>query len=162
MHVEIGLTMCFLDSYNFLPMKLSKIITEIIWTERTQKGWFSHYFNIKNNQNYIGPFPRPDYYGVKYMSKQEGQEFLEWHCQQQEGKVFDFLAEMEAYCLSDVHILREACLKCRHLLLEETGEKVYDEDLEEWFMKNAVDPFNYITIASICIISDHYISKSTS
>ena len=62
-----------------------------------------------------------------------------------------FKKEMEAYCISDVDI----CWKFRELLRSETGEQTTVQDEENLMMKtvlqNAVDPFSYLTIASVCM-----------
>ena len=61
--------------------------------------------------------------------------------------------EILEYCRSDVDILRQACNKFRDLLLKATGEEVdVEEDGEvvtRWM--GGVDPFNCITIASVCM-----------
>ena len=53
---------------------------------------------------------------------------------QQKKKTFDFKQEMHKYCQSDVDILRRGCMKLRELFIE-----IAD-----------IDPFRYITIASVC------------
>ena len=52
-----------------------------------------------------------------------------------EDACFNFDEELLDYCRNDVHILSEACLTFRRLLIE-IGK---------------VDPFNYISIASTCM-----------
>ena len=49
--------------------------------------------------------------------------------------VFDFQKEFVEYCGSDVDILRRGCLEIRNYFLEIAN----------------IDPFQYITIASVCI-----------
>ena len=62
---------------------------------------------------------------------------------------------MKDYCISDVDIWLHACLKIRDLLKSETGEEVtcmYNHDMMlKSVLQNAVDPFSYLTIASVCI-----------
>ena len=62
---------------------------------------------------------------------------------------------MQKYCISDVDILLQACWKFRQLLKSLTGEKTQVEDLENMMtltiMKNAVDCFSFLTIASVCM-----------
>ena len=54
------------DSINFLPMGLAKLPKCFELTE-LKKGYFPHYFNTPENQNYRGTFPAPEFYGYKYM-----------------------------------------------------------------------------------------------
>ena len=68
---------------------------------------------------------------------------------------FHFQNEMKDYCLSDVDILLNACCKFRQLLKEQTGVMEEVEDLHDLLMKtmmaNSVDPFSFLTIASVCL-----------
>ena len=135
MEVAKGLHIRVLDSLNFLPMRLAALPKAFGLTEM-RKGYFPHFFNTRQNQSYVGPYPDPKMYGADYMSTTDRKAFLEWH----EGKsksdaVFDFRKEMEEYCRSDVDILRRACLQFRQLMLDATD----------------VDPFQYVTIASVCM-----------
>lgn len=56
MHIAKKLNLTFLDSLNFLPMKLAKI-PEAFGLEELSKGYFPHFFNTKEHQNYVGPYP---------------------------------------------------------------------------------------------------------
>ena len=111
-----------------------------------RKGYFPHFFNTIENQNYCGKIPAPEYYGYKYMSVDEGRKFLEWH-KKQENIVFDFQNEIIAYCKSDVDILTKACLKFRKLFIEITKTSSDDE---------GVDPFiQCLTMPAAC----HYVFR---
>jgi hypothetical protein len=58
------------------------------------------------------------------------------------------------YCRSDVDILRQACLKFRELLMSATGERievVNEKGKKEKTWIGAVDPFDSVTIASVCM-----------
>ena len=135
MEVARGLHIRVLDSLNFLPMKLAALPKAFELTELC-KGYFPHFFNKRENQQYVGPYPDPEAYGADYMSTGDRTAFLKWHEQKTSGgAVFDFRAEMEVYCRSDVDILRRACLRFRQLMLDATE----------------VDPFKYVTIASVCM-----------
>ncbi|XP_041367055.1 uncharacterized protein LOC121381770 [Gigantopelta aegis] len=66
--------------------------------------------------------------------------------------MFNFQKEMREYCVSDVAVLREACLKFQAVMLEATGEKQMDLDTKAVTYINGIDPFaQYITIASVCM-----------
>lgn len=135
MEVAKGLNIRVLDSLNFLPMKLAALPKAFGLTELC-KGYFPHFFNKRENQNYVGHYPDPVAYGADYMSTGDRVAFLKWHeMQTKSGVVFDFRKEMETYCRSDVDILRRACLHFRQLMIDATD----------------VDPFQYVTIASVCM-----------
>jgi len=72
-----------------------------------------------------------------------------------EGEVFEFFNEMEGYCRSDVDILRQACLKFLDILMYIIGKKdlLFDEESECLYtrLRNGIDPFANITIASVCM-----------
>ena len=97
------------------------------------KGYFPHEFNKPENQNYVGKYPDKQYYGYNNMTKKSKEEFDKWY-DTVIDKQFDFKKEMYKYCKSDVDILRRGCLKLRELFMQISG----------------VDPFRYITIASVC------------
>jgi hypothetical protein len=97
------------------------------------KGYFPHFFNRPENQEYVGPYPNPKYYGVSQMSGAEREKFYKWY-KEQNGKTFNFAEEMAEYCAQDVEILKASCLAYRHLMCQETN----------------CDPFSYVTLASVC------------
>jgi len=136
-----------LDSVNFLPMKLSKL-PEAFGLQELKKGYFPHYYNKSENQNYVSDYPDSSYYGCDSMSSKERDAFLKWYTDQQ-GKVFDFAEDILNYCRSDVDILRKACLTFQKLLLDITGKQQLNEDGGEMLV-GGVDPFNETTIASVC------------
>ena len=150
--VERDVHLKVIDSLNFLPMKLSQL-PKAFGLEELKKGWFPHYFKKKENQNYMGPYPEARYYGHDFMSEKEREALLEW-LSERENEVFDFKKEMEEYCRSDVDILRQACMKFRGLLMGATGEEkevVNDKGKKEMKWVGAVDPFDSVTIASVCM-----------
>ncbi|MCG8048774.1 MAG: DNA polymerase [Candidatus Thiodiazotropha taylori] len=148
MTIEKNLHIKVIDSLNFLPMKLSAL-PKAFGLKELKKGWFPHYFNTRKNQQYVGPYPEPHFYGCDFMGSGEREECLGW-LDSKKGTVFDFRKEMLEYCRSDVDILRQACLKFRELLMSATGEKLTDEQGKvEWI--GAVDPFDSVTIASVCM-----------
>ena len=126
----------FIDSLNFIPMALSQFPKTFGKTELC-KGYFPHFFNKEENQNYIGPIPDVDYYSPKTMKPQAREAFLAWHQEQIESNyVFNFREEIVKYCRSDVVILRECCMEFREMLRDKT---------------NGIDPFEKcLTIASYC------------
>jgi hypothetical protein len=98
MYMYIGrkLNLTFLDSLNFLPMKLAKIPSAFGLEELT-KGYFPHLFNTLENQTYVGSYPDPEYYGIDYVSNDEGRKFLKWY-KTKGNEIFNFKKEIQIYC----------------------------------------------------------------
>ena len=127
------LDMKFKDSLCFLPMALRKFSKTFGLEE--EKGHFPHFFNRPENQNYVGPFPPIEDYGLKCMRPKEAQELRTWYADQQ-GKTFDFQKELEYYCEKDVELLKRGVLEARRIFLDTSG----------------FDPFHEcITTASACM-----------
>ena len=127
----------FIDSLNFIPMALSQFPKTFGKTELC-KGYFPHFFNKEENQNYIGSIPDVEYYSPNTMKPEAREVFLAWHKEQVESNyVFNFREEIVKYCRSDVAILRECCMEFREMLRDKT---------------NGIDPFEKcLTIASYCL-----------
>jgi hypothetical protein len=113
-------------------MGLAKL-PEAFGLNRGSKGFFPHFFNRPENQNYVGSYPEPKYYGVLQMSNSVRENFYKWY-KEQAGKTFNFAEEMAEYCKQDVEILKESCLAYRRLMCKKTN----------------CDPFAYVTLASVC------------
>ena len=126
----------FIDSLNFIPMALSQFPKTFGKTELC-KGYFPHFFNKEENQNYIGSIPDVEHYSPNTMKPEAREAFLAWHKEQVESNyVFNFREEIVKYCRSDVAILRECCMEFREMLRDKT---------------NGIDPFEKcLTIASYC------------
>ena len=125
----------FIDSLNFVQDKLANFPKTFGLTEM-KKGYFPHFFNIPENQDYVGKVPDVKYYGPDQMMADNRKKFLKWHQDRiNENYVFDFKKELEDYCRSDVDILRRSMLKFR----------------EDFISIANIDPLQYITIASVCM-----------
>ena len=133
----------FIDSLNFIPMALARF-PKTFGQDELCKGYFPHFFNKDENQEYVGPIPCQDDYGVNYMKPEAREKFMTWHQEQVENNyVFDFQEEILKYCRSDVDILAECCKLYREMfrLATDTGN---DE--------TGLDPFDSATtIASYCM-----------
>ena len=149
MKVGKGLNIRILDSLNFLPMPLANSPKSFDLKEM-KKGFFPHLYNTTE----LSCLPEKSYYDPDGMSKERRAEFLQWY-EEHKNDSFDFQKEMKEYCISDVDILLHACLKFRDLLKYETGEEVACMDNHDMLLKtvlqNAVDPFSYLIIASVCM-----------
>lgn len=144
----------FIDSLNFLPMKLSKLPHAMGFSG--SKGFFPHFFNTEENQNYVGAMPGLEHYGVDYMMPDEKAELLAWY-EEHKQDTFNFQEELKAYCKKDVNILTEACQLYRGGIIEMTKKevKVYrrrkGKKSEEVLETRAIDPFQCLTLASVCM-----------
>ena len=138
----------FIDSLNFIPMGLAKFPKTFAQPELC-KGYFSHLFNKDTNQNYVGPIPCQNDYGVNSMKPTEREAFITWHQEQVENNyVFDFRKEIIKYCRSDVDILAKCCLMYREMFKDITD----------------IDPFDKATtIASYCqqVYCTNFLQKDT-
>ena len=129
-----GCNLRFVDSFNFLPMALAKL-PAAFGLNVGEKGYFPHFFNVKGHENYKGPLPKADCYGVDGMSEVDRRKFFEWYnAENAKGTQLDMQCDIAKYCEQDVNILTESCLAYRRLMCEET----------------CIDPLQYITCASVC------------
>ncbi|XP_034302591.2 uncharacterized protein [Magallana gigas] len=152
MHIANKLNLTFLDSLNFLPMKLAKI-PEAFGLEELSKGFFPHFFNTKEHQTYVGSYPALEFYGYNFMSSGERKKFVTWHASKS-SEVFNFQEEMLKYCRSDVDILRRGCIAFRNTVLQATTietSHVQPDGTISTTIIDGVDPFDYVTIASVCM-----------
>ena len=138
----------FIDSINFIPMSLAKF-PKTFGQDELCKGYFPHRFNKDENQNYVGPIPCQNDYGVNFMKPGEREAFIAWHDEQVANNYrYDFREEIIKYCRSDVDILRKCCLLYREMFRNETD----------------IDPFNKaLTIASYCqeVYRTNFLKKDT-
>ena len=138
----------FIDSINFITMSLAKF-PKTFGQDELCKGYFPHMFNKDENQNYVGPIPCQNDYGVNFMKPGEREAFIAWHDEQVANNYrYDFREEIIKYCRSDVDILRKCCLLYREMFRKETG----------------IDPFNKaLTIASYCqeVYRTNFLKKDT-
>jgi len=51
----------FIDSINYIPMRLSDLPKTFRLRDTSDKGTFPHLFNTKENQTYIEPLPKARY-----------------------------------------------------------------------------------------------------
>jgi len=141
-----------IDSFCFIPIALSAF-SEAFAIKEHKKGHFPHLFNFEKNQNYVGKYPNPEYYGNRFFTEKQLAEFNIWYdsvCH----LTFDFKQEIRDYCWSDVYLLALGCLKFRKIIIELT-KKDGDEP---------IDPFKKsITIASLChlIFRSNHLEENT-
>ena len=140
---QYGIRIKFIDSLNFIPMALGKFPKTFAQPELC-KGYFPHFFNKDENQEYVGPIPRQNEYGADFMKPEAREKFMTWHQEHVENNyVFDFRHEILKYCRSDVDIMAECCKLYRGMLIEATDTR-NDE--------TGIDPFDTATtIAAYCM-----------
>ena len=140
---QFGVKIKFMDSLNFIPMALAKFPKTFAQPELC-KGYFPHFFNKDENQDYVGPIPCQDDYGVNFMKPEAREAFMTWHQEQVDNNyVFDFRHEILKYCRSDVDILAKCCMLYREMLKEVTA--MGDDEM-------GIDPFDQATtIAGYCM-----------
>ena len=140
---QFAIEIKIIDSLNFIPMALARF-PKTFGQDELCKGYFPHYFNKDENQEYVGPIPCQDDYGANYMKPEAREKFLTWHQEQVENNyVFDFQQEILKYCRSDVDILAECCKLYREMFMQVT-DTTNDE--------TGLDPFDSaITIAAYCM-----------
>lgn len=81
----------------------------------------------------MGEIPAIEYFDAGSMKDKKYDEFIAWYTNEKAtNTIFDNKKVLIDYCKEDVSILRLACLKFRHMLIELTE----------------VDPFNQVTLAS--------------
>ena len=137
----------FIDSLNFFPMKLASL-PKTFGIEELKKGYFPHFFNKKENENYVGPIPPASYYNPDAMNPKDREAFMAWHATKMESNyAFNFKEEIIAYCRSDVDILRRCCMEFRELFYNITN----------------IDPLRTFTIGSAChlVYRTNYLLKDT-
>jgi hypothetical protein len=104
----------FINSYNSLTCALAKLPAAFGLTE-LKKGYFPHFFNTEQNQNYVGPYPAAHYYNPDDMFVSNCKAFYTWY-DQQKDKTFNFHQEFLNYCISDVDNLRRCCSQFKSTL----------------------------------------------
>ena len=140
---QFAIEIKFIDSLNFIPMALARF-PKTFGQDELCKGYFPHYFNKDENQEYVGPIPCQEDYGANYMKPEAREKFMTWHREQVDNNyVFDFRQEILKYCRSDVDILAECCKLYREMFMQVT-DTINDE--------TGLDPFDSATtIAAYCM-----------
>ena len=107
--MQVGPHLKFIDSMCFLQMALANFV-DAFGLKELKKGFFPHFFNTKDHENYVGPLPAKDYYDPEGMKPKRRAEFMTWYQSKvEEGYEFHFQQELMEYCRSDVRLLKEGC-----------------------------------------------------
>ncbi|XP_072757481.1 uncharacterized protein [Anoplolepis gracilipes] len=117
----------FIDSINYMLMRLSELPKTFGLEDTPDKGIFLHLFNTVENQTYVRPLPAVHYYSPGNMRSKERERFLAWHAEMtQKNVVFDFQREIR-YCRTDVDILRRACIAFRKIFINRSNVCSFEE-----------------------------------
>ncbi|KAL6427128.1 hypothetical protein ACFW04_008631 [Cataglyphis niger] len=118
----------FIDSVNYMPMRLSDLSKAFGLQNTADKGIFPHLFNTVENQLFVGPLPDLHYYSPESMKTKKRKRFLAWHADmRQKNTVFDFQCEIIRYCRTDVDILRQACMAFRKIFIDRGNVCPFEE-----------------------------------
>ncbi|KAG1661834.1 Death-associated inhibitor of apoptosis 2 [Nymphon striatum] len=133
LHVQKDLNIRLIDSINFINMPLKKL-PKCFGIKDLKKGDFPHLFNTIQNADYVGKYPDISFYGIDRLKTDERVDFLKWY-DGVKNDVFNFKAEMLAYCKTDVTILAKSCISFRNMYIKAGG----------------LDPFRYTTVSAACM-----------
>ena len=124
----------FVDSYRFLPMSLRKF-PKTFGIKSKSKGYFPYRFFTQMRINYQGKMPDLEWFDFGLLSEKEQVDAVQWHEQNRNTQV-NLLKMCTRYCKDDVELLKAGCIKFRNELMR--------------ISNNEIDPFQYVTIASVC------------
>ena len=88
--MQVGGYLKFIDSMCFLQMALGNFV-EAFGLKELKKGFFPHFFNIKEHEDYVDPMPAKDYNDPEGMKPKRRAEFMTWYQSKvEEGYEFHF------------------------------------------------------------------------
>jgi hypothetical protein len=140
MHLK-ALNMKFVDSLSLIPIALKRFPDTFGLTE-LKKGYFPYFFNKIANMKYKGPLPSKKHFNYNRLKTKDRQEFLKWYNEEKDKyiknedwkkmkekarieyirknphKVYNFEKNLNEYCISDVDILRQGCIKFRDIIMK--------------------------------------------
>lgn len=127
--------MRFIDSYKLIPIGL-RGFPKAFGLKEMSKGYFPYRFLNDDTRMYVGPMPAVEWFDFDKLRDSERVDALRWYdsVKHTEIRLMDMCWD---YCVSDVILLKEGCMKFRDLFLQITD--------------NEIDPLQYITIASVCM-----------
>jgi len=124
-----------IDSYQFIPLALSKFPSTFGFTDFQSKGFFPYSFNTFENRDYSGRIPPIEFYESEKMMTSVRDDFIKWY-ESQKNSHFDLNQELLKYCCNDVELLKKGCL-------------IFRKDLIN--ISSGLCPFIYsITLPSYC------------
>ncbi|XP_055387941.1 uncharacterized protein LOC129616346 [Condylostylus longicornis] len=115
-------------------MALSKLPKAFDLQFNMKKGYFPHLFNIAKNENYIGQLPSVEYYNPNDMKVDE---------------------QIIEYCVNDVAILTQSCLKFREMFLKQCNVEPFLEATTIASACNLAFRRNFLKEDTISLIPKH-------
>lgn len=125
----------FIDSYKFIPFPLRDFPKAFGFTEVT-KGHFPYRFLTPARMGYVGLMPSMDWFDFGKLRAKERAEAEAWyreHC----NDTINLMDMCVEYCVDDVRVLREGCLRYDALMRELSNDEI--------------QPFRYTTLAGVCM-----------
>ena len=94
-------------------------------------SYFPFLFNTPENEAYVGTLPDLEFYCPGTLKPEARVKLEEWHATEKVrvGDGFNMMAEMRAYCESDVDILLNCCMKYRDIMLKRASVDVFVESV---------------------------------
>jgi hypothetical protein len=110
----------FHDTLLHLQGSLRGLAKEYCSHVQMEKGYFPHLFNSITNYNYIGPLPEKKFFEIPLTAKNENEvhAFNSWYEEWNGRNDWNFMNELEKYCINDVLVLCEI-MKAHHTILVE-------------------------------------------
>lgn len=130
-----GCKIRFIDSIKLIPGPLSAFNKNFGITS-VEKGFFPFKFWTKANRRYVGPVPPISAFEVHKKKQDEADKIVQWHSDHSDD-IIDIFKVCVEYCIDDVKLLREGCLRYRKMIME--------------LSENLIDPFQYLTVASLAM-----------
>ncbi|XP_055374404.1 uncharacterized protein LOC129607410 [Condylostylus longicornis] len=124
----------FIDSLNYFPMALSKLPKAFDLQFNMKKGYFPLLFNTAKNENYIRQLPSVEYYNPNDMKVDE---------------------QIIEYCVNDVTILTQSCLKFREMFLKQCNVEPFLETTTIASACNLAFRRNFLKEDTISLIPKH-------
>lgn len=132
---ELSLGIRFVDSFRFIPIGLRRF-AKTFGIQDVEKGYFPYRFFTENTRAYSGVLPELEWFDFHLLKKKEREEALIWY-ERNKMKPCNLYQMCRSYCIDDVMLLKEGCKIFRELFMG--------------ISEGLVDPFQYITIASVCM-----------
>lgn len=118
----------FIDSFRFLPFGLRKF-PKTFGLQGVAKTYFPYRFFTTDRVRYHGPMP-----DIEWFDHPEDPDFQTWY-QEHAQDTIDLYAFCMDYCVEDVRVLKQGCLRFQDCIYDITNRKI--------------DAFNSLTIASL-------------
>ncbi|XP_055389326.1 uncharacterized protein LOC129618545 [Condylostylus longicornis] len=139
----------WVDSLNFLPIPLSKFTSAFGLDKNEVKGYYPYLFNTKANYNYVGEIPSTEMFALNNFNSHELEKFYLWYNNLKKSNyVYNNREELIKYCIQDVNVLRQGCLKFMNDYLQ---------------LLNINPFFETFTLAQACLTAyqKHFLKENT-